>query len=232
MPRGLLGSTASSHRSTEQKHIYLTRLARNNDIICLQETHGKDEFLQAVQVLFPQFRLFGTFPLNKVNAGGSAIFIHKNLMPDGAIVNHMTTCQGRDHIVTITSGGSVLVIVNVHFEPDLVLRYLRERQHRISLHWPRCPEALGVIIGDSNLCEPEEGRFNVRNQTFTEGVAGKQLTSVLFFPRVLEFAQPNFTRKDTTADGTLRTPSRIDRAFISVPMAEARDVRSLLFPCF
>ena len=68
----LLGSTASSQRSREQKQIYLTRLARNDDIICLQETHGKDEFIQAVQVLDTQFRLFGTFMLNNVNAGGSA----------------------------------------------------------------------------------------------------------------------------------------------------------------
>ena len=98
----------------------------NNDIFCLQETHGKDEFLQALQVQHTQFRMFGTFVSDNVNAGGSAIFIHKNLLPDGAIINHVTTCQGRDHIVTIRSGESVLVIVNVHFEPDLVLRVLRE----------------------------------------------------------------------------------------------------------
>ena len=86
--RGFLGSTASSQRSREQKHIYLTRLARNSDIICLQET--QDEFLQAVQILHTQFRLFGTFTLNNVNAGGSPIFIHKNLLPGGAIT-HVTT---------------------------------------------------------------------------------------------------------------------------------------------
>ena len=56
---------------------FLARLARNDDIICLQETHGKDEILQAVQVLFHLFQLFGTFTLNNVNAGGSAMLIHK-----------------------------------------------------------------------------------------------------------------------------------------------------------
>ena len=35
--RGLLGSTASSQRSRVQKNNYLTRLARNNDIMCLQK---------------------------------------------------------------------------------------------------------------------------------------------------------------------------------------------------
>ena len=46
--------------------------------------------------------------------------------------------------------------------------------------------------------------------------------SVTFAPHVLEIAQPNFTREDFAADGTLRTLSRID-IFIHVPMAEARD---------
>ena len=43
--------------------------------ICLQETHRKDEFLQAIQVLVTQFRMFGTFTPNNVNAGGSAILV-------------------------------------------------------------------------------------------------------------------------------------------------------------
>ena len=44
-----------------------------------------------------------------------------------------------------------------------------------------------------------------------------------FSRHVLEIAQPRFTRKDSTADGTIRTLSRIDRAFIHLPMAETRD---------
>ena len=43
------------------------------------------------------------------------------------------------------------------------------------------------------------------------------------FPHALEITQRNFTGKDTAADCTLRTLSRIDRAFINVPLAEARD---------
>ena len=66
----------------------------------------------------------------------------KTLLPDGAVVNHTITYQGHDHILTIRSGGSVVVVVNVHFEPDL-LRDLRERQRLVSQNWPHCPEALG-----------------------------------------------------------------------------------------
>ena len=52
---------------------------------------------------------------------------------------------------------------------------------------------------------------------------GKQTCSVPIFPYALEIAQPNFTRKDAAAGGMLRTLSRIDGAFINVPMVEARD---------
>ena len=39
--RGLFGSPASPQLSREKKHIYLTRHAKNNDVICLQEFHER-----------------------------------------------------------------------------------------------------------------------------------------------------------------------------------------------
>ena len=51
------------------------------------------------------------------------------------------------------------------------------------------------------------GSFSGRNQTFTECDAVKTALVRTFFPHALEIAQPNFTRKDTAADGTLRTLS-------------------------
>ena len=111
--RGLVGSVLSRQRNRELKLKYLKRLLDNNKIICLQEVHGKDEFLQAIQVLAPRFRLFGTFLLDNENAGGSAICIHRDLLPEEAIVSHVITCQGRDHLVNIRSGRHNFVIVNV-----------------------------------------------------------------------------------------------------------------------
>ena len=87
-------------------------------------------------------------------------------LPDDAIVNHVTTRQGRDHIVSYRAGENVMVIVNVSFEPDLSTRELQESLRLISLRWPRSPEALGVLIGDLNICYPEEGRFSFVNQAF------------------------------------------------------------------
>ena len=134
--------------------------------------HGKDEIIQAVQVLLPQFRLHGTFIPNYFNASGSAICIHKNLLPEGAIVTHVVTCQGRDHTVTIHSGDCVLVVVNVHFEPELTLRSLRERLRLITPRWPHCPDALGVFAGDQNFAnqKKEDSMFGTRlSPTVTRG---------------------------------------------------------------
>ena len=56
-----------------------------------------------------------------------------------------------------------------------------------------CPEAYGVITGDFNICEPEEGRFNSWNQTFTDGDTGKAAFFDSLFPHVPDIAQLDFT---------------------------------------
>ena len=126
--------------------------------------------------------------------------------------------------MNIRSGRHNLVIVNVHFEPELILRQLRGRLRLIHPHWPAYPSGVGVILGDFfNICDPEEGRLNVWNQSFTDGDPGKTAVFHSFFPYALEVAQSDYTRSDATALGVIRTLSRIDRIFINLPMAEARD---------
>ena len=80
-----------------------------------------------------------------------------------------------------------------------------------------------MILRDFNICDPEEGRFNVWNQTFTDGDPRKTAMFHSFFPHVLEVAQPDYTRRDSSALGIIRTLPKIDRIFINLPMAEARD---------
>ena len=154
--RGLVGSVISRQRRRESQLAYLKKLFDLNNIICLQEVHGKDEFLQAIQVLAPQFRFFGTFLLDNENAGGSAICIRRDLPPEDSLVTHVITCHGRDHLVNIQSERHSLVIVNVHFEPDLTLRQLRGRLCIIRPHWHVYPCGVGVILGDLNICDPKK----------------------------------------------------------------------------
>ena len=138
------------------------------------------------------FGFFGTFIPDNENAGGSAICIHRDLLLEEALVTHLVTCHGRDHLVSTQSGRHNLVIVNVHFEPEPTLRQLRGRLRLIHPHWPAHPNGVGIIFG------------------------------------VLEIAQLDYTRRDSTALGVIRTLSRIDRIFINLPMAEALDFPLLL----
>ena len=145
---GLLGSAVSSQVCREQKQKYFKLVTDKNNVICPQETLGKDEFLQALQVLHTQFRMFRTFVTDNVNAAGSAIFIPEHILSDHAVVTHDVTCQGRDDIIRLQSGENASVVINVHFEPDLILRSLREKLRRIASHWPRYPEGFRNIFGD------------------------------------------------------------------------------------
>ena len=61
------------------------------------------------------------------------------------------------------------------------MRRLRERLRLITPHWPSYPNAAGIILGDSNVCEQEKGRFNVWNQTFTDGECLVRLQCVIPF---------------------------------------------------
>ena len=129
--------------SRELKLDFFRRLVENNNVICLQEVHGKGELLQAVQVWAHRFWLCGTFIPGNANAGGSATCIHEDLLPDDAVVTHVTTCQGRDHIVNVRSGCRNLAVVNVHLEPDLTLRSFRDILRLITQQWPLYPNAIG-----------------------------------------------------------------------------------------
>ena len=82
----LVESVFSKQKNREFQRKYLERLFDANNILCLQEVHGKDEYLQAIQVLAPRFRFFSTFILGNEIAGGSAICIHRDLLPQEAIV--------------------------------------------------------------------------------------------------------------------------------------------------
>ena len=84
------------HNAPGNGSIFTSLRVRSNDIICLQETLREDEFLQAVQVLFLQFRLFGTFTPINVYAGGSAVFIRENLVPDSAADGTISTLSRID----------------------------------------------------------------------------------------------------------------------------------------
>ena len=189
----------SKQKNRKFKLKYLKKLFDTNNILCLQEVHGKGRVSPGYSGGGSAISFFGTFFPDNEKAGGSAICIHRDNLPEEAVVTLLNMCQGRDHIVNIQSGRHNLVIVNVHFEPELIMRQLRGRLHLIHPHWPSYPNGVGIILGDFNICDPEEGRFHVWNQTFTDGDPTKTAMFHSFFPHVLEIAQPDCTTRDSTA---------------------------------
>ena len=200
-----------------QTQISQKKLLDNNNI-CLLEIHGKDEFHQAIQVLAPRFRLFGSFLRDNENAGGSAICIHRDLLEE-AIVTHVVSCQGRDHLLNIRSGRHSLVIVNVRFEPQLTLNQLRGRLCIIHPHWPAYPCGVGVILGDFNICDPEEGSPMATRE--------RLLCSILSFPTSLRLLNL-ITRGGTPQPlGSYALFQGLILFLNKIPLAEVRD-----FHCF
>ena len=70
---------------------------------------------------------------------------------------------------------------------------------------------------------------NLKKEGLTYGtkpslmVMRERLPFLIFFFSVLEIAHTDYTRRDSTGLGIIRTLSRIDRIFTNLPMAEARD---------
>ena len=56
-----LGRFFPRRKNRELKLEYFRKRLDNNNILCLQEVHGKDEFLQAIQVLAPRYEFFWYF---------------------------------------------------------------------------------------------------------------------------------------------------------------------------
>ena len=78
---GVLDPRFLPQSSRERKHNYFIRLypeQRHRSVF--KKLMERMKILQAVQVLAPRFRLYGTSIPNIVNAGGSALCIHKDLL--------------------------------------------------------------------------------------------------------------------------------------------------------
>ena len=182
LPGGLIGSVFSKQKNREVKLKYLKKSFINNNIVCLQEVHGKDENLQAIQVLAPRFRIFGTFFPENENAGGSAVCIHKDLVPEEAIVTHFSYvsrprsyCPHTIWETKLSDRQRPFLNLNLHcgnYVAGCIL-FTRTGLH-IPMEW-------ALFLGDFNSCDPERGRFNVWNQTFTDGDPRKTAMLHSFF---------------------------------------------------
>ena len=146
------------------------------------------------------------------------ILVRKFLLQSRHVLAHFVTHMGRDHGITISDVNMSLMIANVHLQPGTNLRNLCA----IREQWPDYLAGLGILLGDFNICEIEERRFNATTQAFSDGDPGRTATFRSVFPRALERVQPGFTRKAAAPDGTLRILSGTENPSIKIPLPKLR----------
>ena len=151
--------------------------------------------------------------------------IRKDILGHATSVEHEENFPGRDHLVRLQQLDCNCTVMNLHDQPDHTLQDLRKRLRAAAARWPTYPDGTGFFVGDINICDPDEGRLNSRNLTFSDGDASRPAVLLAAFTRSMEIAQPIFTRKDERRNGSIQTLSRIDGIFMNLPMAGLRDFR-------
>ena len=214
-------------RDRGKKLRYLRRIAEKSDNFCLQETHGRIEHLANIDIVLHRAigLNFATFSTGNVNAAGSVILTHYDILGPGTIAENEGIFPGRDHLVRIRLHDCHCRIINLHYQPEWTLQELRQRLRARATPWPAHPEGVGFLVGDFNVYDPAEGRLNSRTQTFNDGDASRAAALFAAFLRSVEIAHPFFIREDVRRDGPIHTFTRIDRVFLHLPMAELRDFR-------
>ena len=201
--RGLIGSPTSPQLSRERIHNYFTRLAKNNDIICLQEILGKHEFPQAIQVLAPQFRLCGTFiPKNferrrigHLHSQESLIW-RSNHKACGYLPRPWSHCE---HTVWCPQPGC-------RQRPFLARSDPEEPTWKTAAYHSTLatiPWRSWSAYGGFQYLRAWGRKVQCLELDLHWWLRWKLLSSCSFSSHVLEIAQPHFTRRDSTADGTI-----------------------------
>ena len=149
-------------------------------------------------------------------------------MPDDAVVTHVVTCQGCDHI---RSGCRSLVVVNVHFEHELTLRILRERLCLITPHWPQYPDAIARSWVTSVFANHRKkgSMFGIRHSLME--IRGKLPHFTLFF---LTFSKlPGLTLQGETLQSMglyARCPGSIKRLSIFLWLKRVTSIATPMSP--
>ena len=164
---------------------------------------------------------FCTFTPGNVISGGSVILIRTQILGRGTSIEHEENFPGRDHVVRIRQLDCNCTIIELHYQPDGTLQELRQLLRAAAARWPTYPDGLGFLVGDFNIYNPDEGRFNPQPGLQRWRRQPHRRPPHRLSSRSVELAQPNFTQRDERRDGSLHTRSRIDRIFVNLPMVDS-----------
>ena len=226
--RGLIGSPSSSYISRNRSITSSADLPKTTTSYAFKKYLGRTSFIMFFKCSHhvsnsSLVRLYQTMQTQVVQPYA----FNKDLLPDDVVVTHVVTCQGRDHVVNILSRCQSLVIINVHFEPDLTLRSLRERLRLLTPHWPRCPEDIGSDYGVTSILasqRKEDPMFGIRP---SPSVTRERSLYFLAFSKL-----PNLTKQGEALRSiglSARCPGLIERLSIFLRLKHGISITTPMF---
>ena len=215
-------------RNRDFKLKYPKKLFDTNNIFCSRRYMERSSISRLFKCWLHDLRFFGTFFMktktreDRLSAFTETFYLKKLLWHIWLLVKAVTTFwkySPSDTTLFLSTFSSNLHLLLDNNAAGCIL--FTRTGFLIQMGW-----ALYWVTSTSVI--PEEGRFYFWNQTFTNGDPRKIAMFHSFFPHVLEIAQPDYTRRDSSALGIIRTLSRIDRIFLILNLGAWF---SMLLPC-
>lgn len=199
------------------------RLARDTDILLLQELHGEDGDEATLRQLLPAHIVLASFGAS-AGVGGVAVAVARHVVQGMEVAMEHEVVPGRVLAVTFVGGGRSLTVVSLHVDPRAAQS---EKQHVIRLIREAVPRPGdgGVIIGgDFNWVAPGEHRTELPSMTPRAAREPEAHVWDVTFPDLVELYQPCDTRV-RLVDGRPTLLARLDRLYVNMPRLDVWDSR-------
>lgn len=211
----------------------IVSLSHRSDVMCLQETRGFPCDANEFGDFLPGWRWWTSCSVDGVSGGVATLvsprvqamfddFVYEEVVRARVSILRCRRLRGEMY-------EDELAIANVHLVPMLAATPAAQLR-RLLLRMPRGSElghrqeGVGVILGDFNVVDPEEGRLNAR----TGNVVYDNCPLAAAMPHELaqwaEVIGPGYSRRQLR-EGLLDTVSRIDRVFTNCSAADLRACR-------
>ena len=200
-------------------------LARNHDVVFLQEVHGSEEDLTSLGCYIPNHLLCGSFCQSRA-AGGVLTIIHPRLRQRyGECHDFKVVHPGRATVVDLVdsrdeadlAGGrhEPLSLCCIHVVPAWSANEKYTFLGRIRSFVPHFGEAVVFLAGDFNFPVDGEGRVNLSTERVTGGSDSVASHFDVLFDDLTEIAQDRPTRRRSEG-GSITVLSRIDRVYSNI----------------
>ena len=205
-------------RDRGKKLRYLQRISEEWDILCLQETHGRIEHL-AIWFKNLVFSHLVTSLLEGLSFWRVLTYSALELLLNTKLSSLDET------LIRIRFHDCSCAIINMRYQPELIVQDLRQRLRAAAALWPTHPGGIGA--GDFNICDQLRAASILVPRLSATTMSAVLLPALPPSLAPSRLPSPLFTRKDVRRDGSIHTLSRKDRIFVNLPMTELRDFSAI-----